>query len=88
MPAVTVLSGLQAVDKDSGYGSVIQYLVVNQTQPAVFTVEPFSGQVTWSSQQNGPIFDKYVVNVTARDNGGIVPFNEAPSYASVYVSAW
>ncbi|XP_041988772.1 cadherin-87A [Aricia agestis] len=67
-PPATILQVL-AEDRDEGVNAQIQYKIVEQTEPGVFTVDPTSGIIYPARAVRGGA--TYSLTVEARDGGGL-----------------
>ena len=81
----------KAFDKDlSTYGSVL-YSIVYTDIPGIFSLAPLTGDVMLFNSSllaSGNLTSTYTLEISAADNLGLVPFNNAEQNASVYVSIY
>lgn len=74
----------QATDKDSN--SVIKFNTFNQSHSGTLVLNSQTGHVT-RIQSNTPLsIHTYTMEVSAKDNDGVMPYNNATNKATVVVS--
>ncbi|XP_068723113.1 protocadherin Fat 4-like isoform X1 [Montipora capricornis] len=81
----THIMTIRAIDRDKGNFSSIQYRISSGNDGGFFMMDENTGFITTASNFKGKKGEKFEIQVSARDNHGRVPTNEAQQEATVQI---
>lgn len=76
---------LQATDRDAGNFSAVQYRISSGNDGGFFKIDESTGFITTATNFKGKKGERFVIKVSAYDNHGIAPTNEAQGEATAQV---
>ncbi|KAK3720930.1 hypothetical protein QZH41_014537, partial [Actinostola sp. cb2023] len=82
-PDNTVVAVVQATDIDSADN--IRYYAANESVPGVLLLNTQTGKLTRAQSLSNETVESYTMQVNAKDNNGVVPYNTATNQATIIV---
>lgn len=76
---------MQATDRDAGNFSAVQYRISSGNDGGFFKIDENTGFITTASNFKGKKGERFVIKVSAYDNHGKTPTNEAEGEATAQV---
>ena len=76
---------MQATDRDAGNFSTVQYRISSGNDGGFFKMDENTGFITTASNFKGKKGERFVIKVSAYDNHGKAPTNEAEGEATAQV---
>lgn len=76
---------IQASDRDAGNFSVVQYRISSGNDGGFFKIDKNTGFITTASNFKGKKGERFTIKVSAYDNHGKAPTNEAEGEATAQV---
>ncbi|XP_078366665.1 protocadherin Fat 4-like [Oculina patagonica] len=81
----TYIMNIRATDKDAGNFSAIQYRISSGNDGGFFKIDENTGFITTASNFKGKKGERFVIKVSAYDNHGKAPTNEAEGEATAQI---